>query len=147
MRYFVPVREAANTRLVLILLGSAAFKHGGDPRGETCRPRNEGDYNVRGELAPPFDAILGDELRRRAAKTDENTQAAIKEALQQRHVQGGPGNEQRPQDVLVGANSPTTPYEVVGWSQINMMGGTGLEPITLQVRPWLLPWRHQPSRQ
>ena len=90
------------------------------------------DYNVRGELAPPFDVILGDELRRRAAiaKADETTRAAIEEALRQRHAQVEAENEQRPQAMLVGADSPTTPFEVVGWSQNNMVGDTGLEPVT-----------------
>ncbi len=85
------------------------------------------DYTVRGELAPPFDVILGDELRRHAAiaKADEDTRAAIEEALRQRHAQVKPENEQRPPAVLVGADSPTTPFEVVGWSQINMVDGGG----------------------
>jgi site-specific DNA recombinase len=94
------------------------------------------DYTVRGELAPPFDVILGDELRRRAAiaKADEDTRAAIGDALRQRHVHVEAENEQRPQAVLVGADSPTTPSEVVGWSQINMVELGGLEPPTSWVR-------------
>jgi site-specific DNA recombinase len=90
------------------------------------------DYMVHGELAPPFDVILGDELRRRAAiaKADEATRAAVEEALRQRHAQAEATKEQRPQGVLVGADSPTTPFEVVGWSQNNMVGDTGLEPVT-----------------
>jgi hypothetical protein len=81
------------------------------------------DYTVRGELAPPFDVILGDELRRRAAvaKADAETLAAVEEALRQRPVHAEPENEQRPPAALVGADSPTTPSEVVGWSQINMV--------------------------
>jgi hypothetical protein len=80
----------------------------------------------------PFDEILGDELRRRAAiaKADAATQAAYEEALRQRHAQVAAENEQRPQAMLMGADSPTTPSEVVGWSQINMVGDTGLEPVT-----------------
>jgi hypothetical protein len=79
-------------------------------------------------LAPPFDTLLDAELRRRAAiaKADEDTQAAIEEALRQRHVQVEVQNEQRPQGMLVGADSPTTPDEVVGWSQINMVEPTRL---------------------
>jgi hypothetical protein len=95
------------------------------------------DYTVRGELAPPFDVILGDELRRRAAiaKADEDNRAAVEEALRQRHhAQVVPRNEQRPQAMLVGADSPTTPYEVVGWSQINMVELGGPEPPTSWVR-------------
>jgi site-specific DNA recombinase len=92
------------------------------------------DYTVTGELAEPFDTILSDKLRRAAiADADEATRAAIEEALRQRDVQIEATNEQRPQEpelVLVGADSPTTPDEVVGWSQINMVGDTGLEPVT-----------------
>jgi site-specific DNA recombinase len=93
------------------------------------------DYTVRGELAPPFDVILGDALRRRAAiaKADAQTQAAVEEALRQRHVHVEAENEQRPQAVLVGADSPTAPFEVVGWSQINMVGPAGLEPATYRL--------------
>ena len=92
------------------------------------------DYTITGELAEPFDTILSDKLRRAAiADADEATRTAIKEALRQRDVQIEATNEQRPQEpelVLVGADSPTTPDEVVGWSQINMVGDTGLEPVT-----------------
>jgi hypothetical protein len=35
-------------------------------------------------------------------------------------------NEQRPQGILAGADSPTTPVEVVGWSQNNMVEPTRL---------------------
>lgn len=70
--------------------------------------------------------ILGDELPRRAAitKADAETQAAIEEALRQRHVHVETENEQRPPVAPVGADSPTTPSEVVGWSQIKMVGET-----------------------
>ncbi len=90
------------------------------------------DYTVHGELAPPFDVILGDELRRRAAiaKADEATRAAVEEALRQRHVQAEATQEQRPQGLLAGADSPTTPFEVAGWSQNNMVELEGLEPST-----------------
>jgi site-specific DNA recombinase len=93
------------------------------------------DYTVHGELAPPFDVILGDELRRRAAiaKADAETRAAIEEALRRRHIHVEAENEQRPPAVLVGADSPTTPSEVVGWSQINMVGPAGLEPATYRL--------------
>jgi hypothetical protein len=71
------------------------------------------DYQITSKLAQPFDTLLGDGLR----------QVAVAKAR----------NEQRPQEpkpVLVGADSPTTPYEVVGWSQNNMVGPAGLEPAT-----------------
>lgn len=65
------------------------------------------DYTVRGELAPPFDVIPGDELRRRAtvAKTDEDTRAASAQARQQDYAQVDAENEQRPQ----GSRAPTRP--------------------------------------
>jgi site-specific DNA recombinase len=93
------------------------------------------DYTVRGELAPPFDVILGDELRRRAAiaKADEAKRATYADAWRQRRVLVEADNEQRPQAVLVGADSPTTSSEVVGWSQINMVGPAGLEPATYRL--------------
>jgi hypothetical protein len=88
------------------------------------------DYHVTGELAQPFDTILSDKLRRAAiTKADESTRAAIEEALRQRHVQIEADNEQRPQgpeQVLVGATPAPTPFKVVGWSQINMVGETWL---------------------
>lgn len=86
------------------------------------------DYTVRAELAPPFDVILGPELRRRAAiaKADVETLAAVEEALRRCPVHAEPENEQRPPAALVVADSPTTPFEVVGWSQINMVEPTRL---------------------
>jgi site-specific DNA recombinase len=92
------------------------------------------DYQVTGVLAEPFDTLLGGGLRRAAAaKADEDTRAAVEEALRQRHAQVEVQNEQRPQGVLVGADSPTTPFEVAGWSQINMVGPAGLEPATYRL--------------
>lgn len=67
--------------------------------------------------------VLGDELRRRAviAEADEATRKAVEAALREQHIPVEPENEQRPQAVLVGADSPTTPFEVVGWSQNKMV--------------------------
>ncbi len=92
------------------------------------------DYTVRSELAPPFDTLLGGELRQAAkANAGEELTAAISKAEREREAQPKATNEKRPQGrevVLVGADSPTTPCEVVGWSQNNMVGDTGLEPVT-----------------
>ena len=87
---------------------------------------------MTGVLAKPFDTILGGEVRRAAVeKADAKTQAAIQVARRQHQaVPLEAENESRPQGILVGADSPTTPYEVVGWSQNNMVGDTGLEPVT-----------------
>jgi site-specific DNA recombinase len=92
------------------------------------------DYNVTGVLAKPFDTLLDSGLRRAAAaKADDITQAAVREARRQHHLVIEAENEQRPQALLVGADSPTTPTEVVGWSQIKMVGPAGLEPATYRL--------------
>jgi site-specific DNA recombinase len=92
------------------------------------------DYGVRGELAPPFDTILGDELRHAAvAQADEDLRTAIEEALRQRRVQIEVTNEQRPpgpERVLMGAQATPAASEVGGWSQNNMVELVGLEPTT-----------------
>jgi site-specific DNA recombinase len=102
------------------------------------------EYKVRGELAKPFDAILGDELRRAAiAKADEDTRAAVEEALQGQREQIEAINEQRPHEperVLVGADSTPAVSEVVGWNANNMVELVGIEPTTF----WL-PARRSPS--
>jgi Replication-relaxation len=74
---------------------------------------------VAAVLAKPFDKLLG------GAEADPN---------------GATRNEQRPQAVLVGADSPTTSDEVVGWSQVSMVELAGLEPATSS-----LPARRSPS--
>ena len=77
------------------------------------------DYGVVAVLAQPFDKLLG------GAEVDPI---------------GASRNEERPQAVLVGADSPTTPGEVVGWSQVSMVELEGLEPSTSA-----MPWRRSPS--
>jgi hypothetical protein len=93
------------------------------------------DYDVTGVLAKPFDTILGGGARQAAVeKADAETQAAIRAARRQRQaVLLEAENEQRPQGhelILVGADSPTTPFEGVGWSQNNIVELVGLEPTT-----------------
>ena len=81
------------------------------------------DYTVHGELAPPFDVILGDELRRRAAiaKADEATRAAVEEALRQSHAQVEARNEQRPQEF---SWAPTHPRPLPrSWLESEQYGG------------------------
>jgi site-specific DNA recombinase len=92
------------------------------------------DYTVRSELAPPFDTLLGGKLRQ-AAETSAGKEltAALDRTVRQRDALPKVANEQRPQGreaILVGADSSATPYEVAGWSQNNMVGDTGLEPVT-----------------
>jgi site-specific DNA recombinase len=87
------------------------------------------NYDVAGELAPPFDSILGDPARRGAIeRANESLRQAIDKELRQRAR-----NEQRPPLVPVGTDSPTTPCEVVGWSQESMVGTGGFEPPTSRV--------------
>ena len=98
------------------------------------------DYTVTGDLAEPFDVLLGDPLRRAAiAKADAELRAAVEEALRRRPDQESQ-NERRPPVVLVGTNSPTTSSEAVGWSQVSMVELEGLEPSTSA-----MPWRRSSS--
>ena len=92
------------------------------------------DYAVTGVLAKPFDTILSGGVRQAAAaKADEGAQTAVRVARGQRLDPIEAENEQRPQALLVGADSPTTPFEVVGWSQNVMVGPAGLEPATYRL--------------
>jgi site-specific DNA recombinase len=89
-------------------------------------------YEVTGQLASPFDSLLGGPARRAAiARADEDFRAAVEEALKQRKDR----NERSPRGANpVGFDSPTTPVEVVGWSQNKMVELVGLEPTTSWVR-------------
>jgi hypothetical protein len=47
------------------------------------------EYNVQGELAQPFDTLLGDDLRRAAAvRASEELQDAVEETLRRREAKG-----------------------------------------------------------
>jgi site-specific DNA recombinase len=92
------------------------------------------DYGVTGVFAKPFDTILGNGARHAAIeKAGKETRAALRAARRQPQGRSEIKNEQRPQALLVGANSPTTPVEVVGWSQNVMVGPAGLEPATYRL--------------
>jgi site-specific DNA recombinase len=87
---------------------------------------------VTGELAEPFDVLLGEELRRAViAQESEELTEAVDEALRQRTIKGeGHDNEQRPQEperVLVGAGAPA-PSWGQGLSQDILVRPSGLEP-------------------
>ena len=82
------------------------------------------DYTVTGELAEPFDVILGEDLRRAViAQESEELTEAIEEAQRRRTIQGGnDDNEQRPREpeqLLVGATEPPTS---------SFRGGFSLDP-------------------
>jgi hypothetical protein len=61
-----------------------------------------------------------------ASSWEARKRAAYADAWRQRPVVVEAENEQPPAAVPVGADSPTTPFEVVDWSQINMVGETWL---------------------
>jgi len=63
------------------------------------------EYGVTAALAKPFDKLLA------SAEADPSP---------------GTRDEQRPEAALVGADSPTTSDEVVGWSQVSMVEPTRL---------------------
>jgi hypothetical protein len=68
------------------------------------------DYSVMGELAEPFDVLLGQELRRAVvAQTGDDLLDAIEAAERQRLIESADGdNEQRPHEperALVGAGA------------------------------------------
>jgi site-specific DNA recombinase len=91
------------------------------------------DYTVTGELAEPFDVILGEELRRAAiAQANQELTQAVDETLRQRDSQSEDGhNDQRPPDpdgVLVGASAAPAPSGGQGWSPNNLVRPSGLEP-------------------
>lgn len=81
------------------------------------------DYSVSGELAEPFDVILGDELRRAVKVREvEALEDAVDRVLRE--------NEQRPRKpelALVGADTPD-PDWAEGWSPKIMVRMRGLEP-------------------
>jgi site-specific DNA recombinase len=90
------------------------------------------DCNVRGELAEPFDALLGDDLRRAAAvKANEELQEAVEDAIRRRAAAGMfIQNEQRPRGAvpaLVGAGTPRLSRRG-GFSPACLVRMRGLEP-------------------
>jgi site-specific DNA recombinase len=90
------------------------------------------EYNVQGELAEPFDVLLGDDLRRAAAvKASEELQEAVEEVLRRRAAEGVViENDQRPREperLLVGAEPPRLSRRG-GFSPEHLVRMRGLEP-------------------
>jgi hypothetical protein len=90
------------------------------------------EYNVRGELAEPFDTLLGDDLRRAiAARASEELQEAVEETLRRRDAESVfVQNDQRPREperLLVGAGSPRLSRRG-GFSPEHLVRPSGLEP-------------------
>ena len=85
---------------------------------------------VTGELASPFDVILGEELRRATiSQAEHELGEAVNETLRKRADELAQ-NEQRPQEpdsALVGAQPPTLPRRG-GFSPAMMVRMRGLEP-------------------
>jgi hypothetical protein len=91
------------------------------------------DYNVSGELAEPFDTLLGPELRRAVAvRASEELQNAVEQTLRKRAAEGVViENEQHPREPdrpLVGAGSTTGFSSGGGFSSGSLMRMRGLEP-------------------
>jgi len=98
------------------------------------------EYTVTGELAEPFDLLLGDDLRLAAAIKTEEDARAVELARRWPAIQIAAHNEQHPQEperVLVGAAPTPALSKVVGWSPNNMVEPAGIEPATsyLQIYP------------
>jgi hypothetical protein len=79
------------------------------------------EYTVTGELAEPFDVLLGDELQRAiAVRANQELQDGINEVLRQREAEGVLiENEQHPREPerpLVGAASATSLSKRGGFS-------------------------------
>jgi site-specific DNA recombinase len=90
------------------------------------------EYTVRGELAEPFDTLLGDDLRRAVvARANRELQEAVEDAIRRRAEGVSVQNEQRPQEPdrpLVGAGaSPATSWGQ-GLSTEHLVRPSGLEP-------------------
>jgi site-specific DNA recombinase len=91
------------------------------------------EYNVEGELAEPFDVLLGDELRRAVAvRANQELRDGITEVIRQRDAEGIViENEQHPREPgrsLVGAASATTSFFGGGSTTEHMVRMRGLEP-------------------
>ena len=91
------------------------------------------EYNVHGELAEPFDTLLGDDLRRAAAvRASEELQEVVEETLRRRAAEGVViENEQHPREPerpLVGAGSGTTFSFGGGFTPTSLVRLRGLEP-------------------
>ncbi len=93
----------------------------------------EDAYTVRGELAEPFDTLLGDDLRRAVAvRASQELLDGIREAMRQRDAEGiAIEHEQHPREPerpLVGAASATGFSFGGGFSTEDLVRRAGLEP-------------------
>jgi site-specific DNA recombinase len=90
------------------------------------------DYNVDGELAEPFEMLLGEELRRAVvAQEAEELRDSVEEALRRSGSQEPEPGDERPQEAeepLVGARSIVGPPLGDGFSTKILVRLRGLEP-------------------
>jgi site-specific DNA recombinase len=100
------------------------------------------EYNVSGELAEPFDTLLGPELRGAVAvRAKQELQAAVEQTIRHRAAEGTTiENEQHPREPerpLVGAASTTADSFGGGFSPDQLVRPSGLEPPrrTISTRP------------
>jgi hypothetical protein len=97
------------------------------------------DCGVVGDLAPPFDTLLGDELRRIVDnEVREDLRQAVDQALQDRTASGsanGTGSSPHGQELaLVSAGKADGDHSPVdGWNAKILVGAGGLEPSTSAV--------------
>jgi site-specific DNA recombinase len=91
------------------------------------------EYNITGELAEPFDSLLGDGLRRAtAAKANEELQEAVEGVLRDRAAKGIViGEDQPPREPErphVGTGAASTPVWRGGFNEASLVRMRGLEP-------------------
>jgi hypothetical protein len=91
------------------------------------------EYKVTGELAEPFETLLGEEIRQAAAwKAEADLGRAVDEALRERDRPELPASEQAFTPVGV-AETPMTARDARGLKEKTMVGARGLEPPTSAV--------------
>jgi site-specific DNA recombinase len=88
------------------------------------------EYGVTSELAPPFDILLGEDIRQAAAlRAEEALRSAVDEAL---HDHGATPDVHEPELALVGSGTSMNPSRsatsVGGLKKETMVGAEGLEP-------------------
>ena len=91
------------------------------------------EYNVNGELAEPFETLLGEEIRQAAAwKAEAELGRAVDEALRELDRPEVPAPEMAFAPVGV-AETPMTVRDAWGLKEKTMVGAAGLEPTTSAV--------------
>jgi len=84
------------------------------------------NYTVTGQLAPPFDTLLGDELRQYVARRTEADRIDVIDDILRTDDEDTPSE---PELVLAGS-APSTVHAAQGLKEKTMVGAEGLEPPT-----------------